>query len=115
MSVQTVSRLVLVLLLGGVVWVAYLASQIETGGTATPEIACRRAHEYAKGYLRAPATAEFPGLLGSGCSARKEGDVWTVRSWVDAENGFGAKIRTHFTAKVRQAGSVWSLVNLQVD
>lgn len=46
--------------------------------------------------LRAPATAEFGEL-----SAMKNGGVWTVMGYVDAENAFGAMLRNDFQCSVR--------------
>lgn len=51
--------------------------------------------------LKAPSTADFP----SGGFTEKTGpDEYLVRSYVDAENGFGAMIRSHFTCRVRLSG-----------
>lgn len=47
-----------------------------------------------QGLLKAPATADFPNIT-QWAFAKKEGIV-TVQSYVDAENGFGANIRSEF-------------------
>src|SRR5579871_6739632 len=41
--------------------------------------------------LKAPSTADFHSLR-----ATKQGDVWTVAGSVDAQNSFGATIRSDF-------------------
>jgi hypothetical protein len=45
--------------------------------------------------LRAPATADFASVAESSIS--QSGSKWTIRSYVDAQNGFGAQIRTSWT------------------
>lgn len=45
--------------------------------------------------LKAPSTAEFASITDS--SVSNSGDVWTVTSYVDAQNGFGAQIRVRWT------------------
>ena len=42
-------------------------------------------------------------------------DIYTVRSYVDADNGFGASIRTYFTLKATCDGEKVSLVSLNFD
>jgi hypothetical protein len=56
---------------------------------------------YVKRSLKAPSTAEFPSLFWNLDEYRmgKNNNVVTVQSWVDAENSFGAKIRSNFTAQ----------------
>ena len=48
--------------------------------------------------LRAPATADFPS---SADVQVLEGCRFMVRSYVDAQNGFGALIRTHYVSVIR--------------
>lgn len=53
-----------------------------------------------KDKLRAPSTADFPWY--SEFKVRSEGDnVFTISSYVDAQNGFGAMIRSDFTVKIK--------------
>jgi hypothetical protein len=54
-----------------------------------------------KAALKAPSTAKFPGVVFELDQWRfaKRGDVVTVQSWVDAQNSFGAMIRSEFTAQ----------------
>lgn len=56
---------------------------------------------YIKQRLKAPSTAEFPWYDSSAVSG-PDGNVYTVRSYVDSENGFGAKIRTNYAVKLRE-------------
>ena len=65
--------------------------------------------------LRAPATASFAGS--SATTVTKSGDdTFRVRSYVDAQNGFGANIRTHYTCVVRpiQGTDRWQLESLDM-
>lgn len=54
-----------------------------------------------KDQLKAPSTADFPSLMRSVrySSGRR---VATLSSYVDAENSFGAKVRTNFTCRVER-------------
>ncbi len=67
--------------------------------------------------LRAPATAAFPGpwdVMVDRVNLDRE--VYVVRSHVDAENGFGAQIRTLYVAKLRHVGDGnWRLLELTFD
>lgn len=49
--------------------------------------------------LKAPSTAEFPGAPYSEPDWRinKNGERYIVTSWVDAENSFGAMVRSNYT------------------
>lgn len=52
--------------------------------------------------LKAPATADFPWQVDA--IITHAGDKYTVRSYVDAENGFGANIRTSFVCTATVTG-----------
>lgn len=59
-----------------------------------------------KAQLKAPSTAKFPFAYGSdGVSITCEGNIYTVTAWVDAENSFGALIRSNFTVLVEKEGT----------
>lgn len=54
--------------------------------------------------LKAPSTAKFPGSTFNplkGWQMAKKNNVITVHSYVDAQNGFGAMIRTEFWVKFK--------------
>lgn len=64
------------------------------------------AKEAVKSKLKAPSTAEFPFSYGSdGVSITCEGDIYTVKAWVDAENSYGAQIRNNFTVIIEKSGT----------
>ena len=92
--------------------------------TYAEEIADRRAEAFEactnaiNAKLKAPATAEFlrysPGLVTVTTGENKE-TVFAVASYVDAQNSFGAKIRTKFICLLHQApGASLRLVNTAV-
>jgi hypothetical protein len=66
------------------------------------------AERFVKQELRSPSTANFPATA----EVRQVGGAWLVSSYVDAQNGFGATIRNHWTAELRDHGSQWELVKL---
>lgn len=70
----------------------------------TLQIKCQ---ETIKSILKAPSTAKFPNILEWKFS--KQDGITIVQSYVDAENGFGAMIRSEFQFKIRD-GKVISLI-----
>ena len=47
--------------------------------------------------LKAPSTADFPWISSDGVRVTNEGGCrWSVVAYVDAQNGFGATIRTRY-------------------
>jgi hypothetical protein len=77
--------------------------------------------EFVRKQLKAPRTAKFPtdGLF-SGHRAAEfvtsgRNHEYTVRAWVDAENSFGAMIRTEFVCRLRANGAgSWTLESLDM-
>lgn len=58
--------------------------------------------EYVKKNLKSPKTAEFPRAIESQNHVKKvDKNTFTVKSWVDSQNSFGALIRTKFICNVR--------------
>ena len=112
--------LLLCLLMGGcVVVVGQWASKIELPEPTPWEQRDDTGRAYVEAIeairlrLKAPATAEFPGALMDGAldHVRREGQRYTVDSYVDSENSFGAKIRTRYRAVVEQIGpGQWSVL-----
>lgn len=56
--------------------------------------------------LKAPASADFP-LLDFKSSYIGD-STFLISSYVDAQNSFGAKIRTYFRVKLRYNGGDWA-------
>lgn len=71
-----------------------------------------KSQRYVREFLRSPSSAEFGSY--SPQNVRHEGDcVHFVNSYVDAQNAFGAVLRTPYSARVRYIGQGnWRLVSL---
>ena len=75
--------------------------------------------------LKTPSTAEFPsrGMFDetSPYSVAQEGDVYTVVSFVDAQNEFGAMIRSEWLVKLRFVGgdayesTSWEVLDVKIN
>ena len=62
-----------------------------------------------KEMLKSPSTADFPNI--NEWKFDKDGKVLKVQSYVDAENGFGANIRSEFTFTIDQdSGTIKSFI-----
>ncbi len=73
---------------------------------------------FVKRQLKAPATAEFPWSNEDGVSIREVKNCeFSVRAFVDSENGFGAKLRTNYSVDVRYdpAEETWYASNLSIQ
>lgn len=63
--------------------------------------------------LRSPSTAQFPHVRQSDVADLGNGK-YTVNSYVDAQNGFGATVRTAYTCTVQHvSGKQFRLIDLQ--
>lgn len=74
--------------------------------------------EYVEGRLKSPATANFPGVFDgkAGHITRLAENSYKIISYVDAQNSFGATIRTNFSGKIKQIGEHdWRLIFLQIE
>lgn len=93
------------------------ASMISSAGDDTPKVrdygdhnsAIEACHQMTEDRLKSPATAEFPYYDDAGVTATQIGDAWSVESFVDSENSFGANIRMSFICGVSLTGSTWTL------
>ena len=59
------------------------------------------AQTFVKRLLKAPSTAEFPGGMKEVHHVHVGECEHTIGSWVDAQNSFGAMIRTHYRIGMR--------------
>jgi hypothetical protein len=66
---------------------------------ANPYTVWRICQERVSAELKAPSTADFPSYSEQAIS--HSGALWTVNSYVDAQNSFGAKLRTRYTCTAR--------------
>lgn len=114
-DVQRKRRWVLGILLGVAVVAVWLGAAVDDdtaagsrsqGNAYSAHAACA---EFTRDRLKSPATADFPEYDDRGVTISHAGDTWTVRSFVDAENSFGANIRTDFVCVVEARGDTWYL------
>jgi hypothetical protein len=69
--------------------------------------------QFVRDRLLAPRAAEFEGAIASDRAVRLGDRRWSVSSYVDAQNAFGAKIRTRWTCVVDDLGNgQWRLISL---
>lgn len=72
--------------------------------------------EHVKNRLKASSTAKFPGLFDGGDHVYRKKQKYTVISYVDAQNGFGAMIRTKFIGQIEQVSDGnWKLISLTFE
>jgi hypothetical protein len=69
--------------------------------------------QYVKTTLRSPSTAQF-GWYGDRNVVRHLGNCeYNVQGYVDAQNGFGAMIRSEFTVRLRETNrETWTVVSV---
>lgn len=74
--------------------------------------------DFVKRALKAPTTAKFPATMrNDGIRSKYLGEcVHEIWAYVDSQNSFGAMIRTHYYAKVKnQKGTdTWSLLDIRM-
>jgi hypothetical protein len=71
---------------------------------------------FVKDQLRSPASAKFEWITEPDCKIIKDGFEYTISSWVDSQNAFGAVLRTRFSGVVRQADKDnWELLALEFE
>lgn len=95
-----------------------ITSDQKTSEEDLPKRAFYKSQEYVKEHLKAPATADFP-YYNSTSVKRVAGDakgvMYEVVSYVDAQNSFGAKIRTNYKCSIVRvhANKSWVLAELK--
>lgn len=78
-----------------------------------PSDATREAQKVTLAALRAPASADF---VDSSTRTTHKGCVWTVSGEVDAQNGFGANLRSPYRVKLQRAGrNIWLPLDVRVE
>ncbi|NFH40674.1 hypothetical protein [Clostridium sporogenes] len=73
--------------------------------------------EEVKNKLKAPSTAKFP-IYDESFVEQIDSTHYKVNCYVDAENGFGAKIRSNYTCDIEyeyEDDSSYSIKNLSID
>ena len=75
--------------------------------------------EFVKRSLKAPSTAKFPWITDDQVSVTtRPGCAFRVVAWVDAQNGFGAQIRSRYVvdlAYLNDKAGTWQLKNIRID
>jgi hypothetical protein len=83
------------------------------------EMAVVQCQNYAKDRLRSPSTADFPWL--DHAVVPRGNETYLVKSYVDAQNGFGAIVRNDYICEIRYIGGDatdqghWSLIDLSLS
>lgn len=80
---------------------------------ANPRTAWRICQDKVRDGLKAPSSADFPAYDEAAVGHSRQ--QWTVRSYVDADNSFGAKLRTRYTCTLHFDGALWSVESLDVN
>jgi hypothetical protein len=87
--------------------------------TASAYDACYMTQKFVSSRLKAPATADFQPCYEASTSPKTGGSIgteYTVSSYVDSQNSFGAKIRSNYLAVVEYEGhDQWSLNALTIE
>jgi hypothetical protein len=82
-------------------------SSSDIGKIVTAKIAC---HDWVKDQLKAPATADFT----DDDEPAVDGIYYTFTGSVDAQNSFGAQLRSRWTCKVQDIGNDFTKVSVTV-
>ncbi|MGB3897113.1 MAG: hypothetical protein WA973_00995 [Mesorhizobium sp.] len=75
--------------------------------------------EFVRRQLKAPSTAEFPYITNDQVAVSTKPDcMFRVIAWVDAQNGFGAQIRSRYVVDLKllddEAGT-WQAIDVRID
>jgi hypothetical protein len=110
-------RLMLIALLIGAVWLFWhMFAPHTTEAPSTPDqfnayVDCQ---SFVKQNLKAPSTAEFPSIS-EATIVHTQSNQWSVSSYVDAQNSFGAPLRSTFDCQVSYNGTHVILRGLRID
>jgi hypothetical protein len=65
------------------------------------------------GYLKSPSSADFPWYEPSFVTDLRP--TYNVNAYVDAENSFGASIRTPWSCSVSRLGTTWTVNSVNIE
>lgn len=66
--------------------------------------------------LKSPSTADFPSFSASGVRSIRTADCeFSISAYVDAQNDFGAMVRTPFQAKMTTDGESWFVASIRLS
>ena len=91
------------------------------GSDATPSTdsklmdACYMSQGFVEDRLRSPSSADFENCYDAVLSYLPDEDIYTVFTYVDSQNGFGAMLRTYYYTELKYIGSEkWKLIDLEI-
>jgi len=70
------------------------------------------AKELVSDQLKAPSTASFPWM---DYQVYRSGDDWTVLGYVDAQNGYGAMLRSNWKVEMIYTGRGWKAKKVVIE
>lgn len=93
------------------------ACQPERGNQSVPNEASAwyAAQHFVRQLLKCPATADFGDQRWESCVVASGSNRYRVSGWVDAQNGFGALVRTTFTCIVLDEGVEMSCLSISIE
>jgi hypothetical protein len=74
--------------------------------------------EFVKRSLKAPSTAEFPWFTDDQVAVTQRPDCgFRIVAWVDAQNGFGAQIRSRYVVELKylDGSGEWQLTDIDIE
>lgn len=76
---------------------------------------CVMTQQFVTDNLKAPSTAKFPSCRNV-IIHKLEANTWIVNGYVDSQNGFGAMIRTKYSAEIYNIPNTdrWRLIRVEV-
>ncbi len=91
-----------------------------SGSLTTKSDVWNQAEKYVKTVLKSTGSADFGSFFGEyqdpdACVEVLGEGKYFVRGWVDSQNSFGAKIRSHFDITLTNEGGAWHCEHLEVD
>lgn len=106
------AALLLICCVAAYIFVSNGGEEGETPDEVTAYIMCQ---EFVRDRLKAPASAEFPRYTRADIVNTE--NRWKVEGWVDAENSFGARVRTsYYCILTYSAGDQsWTLETLEFE
>jgi len=125
-----VTAIAVAVVLGGGIWAYRSCSSITDSPEARKAAAREQRHgskgmawimaqDFVKKRLVSPGSADFGGMFEQSyedCVTDLGQGQYTVNGWVDSQNRFGAKLRSHFTCRLRYVGNdKWQCESLDIS
>jgi len=112
-----VSLIVGLIIIGKLVNSIFGSPGISENNNYNPKYAYWMSKQFVENNLKSPSTADFPSYNDPKVSVAILGDKeYRVNAYVDAQNAFGAMIRTTYHCVVKyKYGDTWELISLTFD